>query len=342
MTVNRSIILASRPRGAATLDNFSLVETSIPSPGDGQVLLRTLWLSLDPYMRGRIGEGGSYAAGTEPGHPMEGGTVSRVVQSCHHGLAAGDLVVGYTNWQEYTVSDGAGLRRLDLSMAPPSTALHVLGMTGFTAYVGLLKIGQPKGGETLVVAAASGPVGATVGQIGKHKGCRVVGIAGGPEKCRYVREELGFDAVIDHRDPRLAQALADACPRGVDIYFENVGGQVWRSVFPLLNNFARVPVCGLISHYEETEASPGPDRLPDLMMAVLVKRLTIHGFIVDDFSEEEVGFYTEMAAWMRDGVIKFKEDITDGLEHAPAKLLGLLKGRNFGKTLIRVSSEKVD
>jgi NADPH-dependent curcumin reductase CurA len=277
----------------------------------------------------------SYATPIELGDVMVGGTVSEVVASKHPEFTAGHVVLGATGWQEYALSDGKGLRRLDPALAPLSTALGVLGMPGMTAYTGLLTIGQPKPGETLAVAAATGPVGATVGQIGKIKGCRTVGIAGGPEKCRYLLEELGFDAAVDHRAPDMAERLKEVCPNGIDIYFENVGGAVWDAVFPLLNDFARVPVCGLVAQYNATSLPGGPDRTPMLMRAILTRRLTLRGFIVGDFAAQAPEFRRDMAAWVKEGRIKVREDVVDGIEKAPEAFIGMLKGRNFGKTLVR-------
>ena len=335
---NRSIILASRPNGEPRVENFRLVDTSVPEPGGNQVLLQTIWLSLDPYMRGHMDEGVSYSPRVNLGEPMKADTVSRVVRSNHADFSVGDFVDGYTFWQEYTVCDGDGLRKIDPNLAPLSTALGVLGMPGMTAYTGLLNIGRPKQGETLVVAAASGPVGSLVGQIGKRMGCRVVGIAGNAEKCRYIHDELSFEAAINHRDPALMQLLAQACPNGIDIYFENVGGHVWKAVFPLLNNFARIPVCGLIAHYSDVGLPPGPDHLPELMDSILVKRLILRGFIVSDFNAQAEEFRREVASWLRKGEISYKEDIVDGLERAPEAFIRMLKGGNFGKTLIRVAA----
>ncbi len=288
-------------------------------------------------MRGQMDSREGYVSGVELGQPMKADTVCRVMQSNLAGYAVGDLVAAYTGWQEYSVSDGAGLRKIDPTVAPLSTSLGVLGMPGLTAYVGLIKLGLPKPGETLVVAAASGPVGSLVGQLGKRVGCRVVGIAGSDEKCRYVREELGFDSSINHRDPQLSKMLAAQCPRGIDIYFENVGGRVWEAVLPLLNHFARIPVCGLVSHYNDVELPEGPNRVPEVMDTVLVKRLTLRGFIIDDFSAQAEENLAQLTSWFSNGFIIFKEDVTDGLENAPAKFIGMLKGENFGKTLIRVS-----
>jgi NADPH-dependent curcumin reductase len=334
---NRKIVLASRPFGEPTEDNFRVIETEEPDRLDSGLLLKTLWLSLDPYMRGRMSEGKSYATPVGIGEVMVGGTVSRVLVSRLDDFAPGDLVVGYTGWQEYAWSDGAGLRKIDRELAPISTALGILGMPGMTAYTGLLNIGQPKPGETLVVAAASGAVGSVVGQIAKLKGCHVVGIAGGDKKVRFLTEELGFDAGLDHYSPDLADRLIRACPEGVDIYFENVGGAVWDAVFPLLNNFARVPVCGLIAHYNDTGLPAGPDRSSLVMRAILVKRLTLRGFIVSDFAAQTADFLRDVSGWVREGKLKYREDVVVGLEKAPAAFIGLLKGQNFGKLLVKVA-----
>jgi NADPH-dependent curcumin reductase CurA len=334
--VNRRIVLASRPEGEPTPENFRLETVPVPTIGPGQVLLRTHWLSLDPYMRGRMSAAKSYAKPVEIGDVMEAGTVSEIVASENPGFSVGDIVLSHSGWQVYAISDGKGMRKLDSEAAPVTTALGILGMPGMTAYTGLLNIGQPKAGETLVVAAAAGPVGSLVGQIARLKGCRAVGIAGGPEKCSYVREDLGFDAVIDHRASDFAAQLEAACPQGIDIYFENVGGAVWDAVFPLLNDFARVPVCGLVSQYNATSLPQGPDRTPMLMWAILSKRLTLRGFIVRDFAAQSSDFARDVGAWLRAGQIRYKEDVTDGLERAPEAFIGMLKGRNFGKTLVRI------
>lgn len=336
---NRQIILASRPHGEPGPDNFKLVETAVPEAGAGKMLLHTVYLSLDPYMRGRMSAGASYARPVEIGEVMEGSAVCAVLKSNLPGYEAGDIVVAGTGWQQYSLSDGKGVRKVDPALGPISYAVGVLGMPGLTAYTGLLNIGKPQPGETLVVAAASGAVGSLVGQIAKIKGCRVIGIAGGEDKCRFVREELGFDSCLDHRQPNLAERLQAACPSGIDIYFENVGGAVFDAVLPLLNNFARIPVCGLIAHYNATELPVGPDRVPLLMRNILVKRLTFRGFIVVDYGSQFRDFITDMSGWLREGRVKYREDITDGLENAPGELVGLLKGKNFGKKLIRVSPD---
>jgi hypothetical protein len=333
----RRIVLASRPIGAPKPADFRVETASIPTPADGQVLLKILYLSLDPYMRGRMSAAKSYAAPVEIGAVMEGGTVAQVLDSRHSDFAKGDIVLSHSGWQTLALSDGKALRKLDPSAAPVTTALGVLGMPGFTAYAGLLTIGRPKAGETVVVAAASGPVGSAVGQIARIRGARAIGIAGGLEKCTFVRETFGFDAVVDHQAPDLAAQLAAACPGGIDVYFENVGGKVWDAVFPLLNPFARIPVCGLIAQYNSTGEFEGPDRFPVVMRQILSKSLTIRGFIQHEFQAQRPEFYREMAAWIASGDIKYKEDIVEGLEAAPEAFIGLLEGRNFGKLVVKVS-----
>jgi NADPH-dependent curcumin reductase CurA len=333
----RRIVLASRPVGEPTPDNFHLEKLAIPQPGPGQMLLRTLWLSLDPYMRGRMSDAPSYAKPVGIGDVMEGGTVSEVVTSNVPRFANGDVVVGRAGWQTHALSDGSGLQKVDATRAPISTALGVLGMPGMTAYVGLLEIGKPAAGETVVVAAASGPVGSVVGQIARIKGARAIGIAGGPNKCRYVTEELGFEDCIDHRAPDLASRLAAVCSKGIDVYFESVGGAVFEAVFPMLNPFARIPVCGLISMYNATTLLPGPILLPHLMRAILTKRLTFRGFIFSDFAARHEDFMRDVSAWVGEGRIKYREDMVQGLENAPRALIGLLRGENFGKVLVQVA-----
>jgi NADPH-dependent curcumin reductase CurA len=333
---NRRIVLASRPKGEPLESNFRIEEPDIPAPAGGEVLLHTLYLSLDPYMRGRMNAGPSYAPPVEIGQVMEGGTVSEVIESKSDHFRPGDIVLAYTGWQEYAVTPAKALRKLDPNAAPVSTALGVLGMPGLTAYTGLLNIGQPKAGETVAVAAAAGAVGSVVGQIAKIKGCRAVGIAGGPEKCAFVRDELGFDACVDHRSPEFRRELKAACPNGIDIYFENVGGPVLDTVIPLLNLFARVPVCGLIAHYNDAAPPEGPDKVPMLMGAILTRRITFRGFIVTDYSSQAADFQRDMSTWIREGRIKYREDIVDGLENTVPAFQGLLKGRNFGKLLVRV------
>lgn len=334
--MNRRIVLASRPHGEPTPAHFRLEEARVPTPRAGEILLRTRWLSLDPYMRGRMSAAKSYAQPVAIGEPMVGGTVSEVVQSNNPDFAVGELLSGYAGWQDYAVSDGRGLARVPPGV-PPTAALGILGMPGMTAYTGLLTIGRPKAGETVAVAAAAGPVGSLVGQIARLKGARAVGIAGGPDKCRYLTEELGFDAAIDHRAEDFAEALAAACPKGIDVYFENVGGAVFEAVLPLLNDFARVPVCGLVSGYNATELPPGPDRLPTLMRTVLTKRLHLQGFIVWDFADQQEAFLRDVGGWLAEGRVRHREDVVEGLERAPEAFIGMLRGRNFGKLVVRVA-----
>lgn len=331
------VVLAARPEGAPVADDFRIEQAPLPTPRNGQVLLRNRWLSLDPYMRGRMNAGRSYAAPVAIGEVMDGGTVSEVVRSLHPAWAPGDLVLAHAGWQTHAVVDGESLRRkLDPGGLPPQTALGVHGMPGFTAYAGLHEIGKPQHGETVVVAAASGPVGATVGQIAKLRGARVVGIAGGPEKTAHVRDALGFDVALDHRADDLDAQLAAACPDGIDVYFENVGGKVFDAVLPLLNDFARVPVCGLVAHYNATGPAPGPDRVPELMTLILTRHLTVRGFIQRDFIALYPEFVREMGQWLREGRIHYREDVVHGLEHAPAAFIGMLEGRNFGKLLVKI------
>ena len=339
MTIDiaRRVVLASRPAGEPAAENFAIEEYRIPLPGPGEVLLHTRYLSLDPYMRGRMSDAPSYAAPVAVGAVMEGGTVSEVIASNNDAFATGDIVLGHTGWQTHAISSGKGLRKLDPAAAPVSYALGVLGMPGMTAYFGLAEIGKPQAGETLVVAAASGAVGSVVGQIAKIKGARAVGIAGGVDKCRYVKDELGFDACIDHRAPDFAAQLKAACPKGIDVYFENVGGKIFEAVAPLLNNYARVPVCGVISQYNDSDAEPRANWVPALMRSVLSKRITMRGFIVSDFYARRDEFTQEMPPWLKEGRVKYREHVIEGLENAPRGLIGLLRGENFGKTLVRVA-----
>lgn len=338
--VNRRITLASHPSGLPTAQNFRIDTQPVPVPGDGQVLLRTLYLSLDPYMRNLMEEvGPGYAEPVPIGNTMVGGTVSRVIASRNSQFAVGELVLANAGWQDYALSDGSDLLSLG-DMARPSLALGGLGMTGFTAYVGLLDIGRPRPGETVVVAAATGAVGAVVGQLAKLKGARVVGIAGGADKCRHAVDELGFDACIDRRDPHFAERLAAACPGGIDVYFENVGGAVFDAVLPLLNLGARVPVCGFIANYNDATPPAGPDRLPKLVATLLQKRIRMQGFIIlDHYAERFDIFRRDMGQWVAEGRVKLREDRVDGLERAPEAFIGLLEGRNFGKLVVRVAED---
>ncbi len=333
----RQIVLAARPKGKPQLTDFRLEETTIPTPSSGQVLLGVQYLSLDPYMRGRMDDRKSYAKPLQLGDVMVGEVVARVIASNHPGYSEGDIVLAQTGWRTHVLSNGKGLTKVDPALAPVSTRLGVLGMPGFTAYSGLRLIGKPKPGETVVVAAASGPVGSLVGQLAKIAGARAVGIAGGPNKCAFVKNELGFDAAIDHRATDFPAQLAAGCPNGIDVYFENVGGAIWQAVLPLLNNFARVPVCGLIAQYNGPSGGDGTDRLPATMREILSKSLTLRGLINYEFAEAHYPeFLREVGAGIAAGRIRYREDVVDGLEKAAEAFIGMLDGRNFGKVVVRV------
>ncbi|HWP19811.1 MAG TPA: NADP-dependent oxidoreductase [Burkholderiaceae bacterium] len=335
--INRQIVLASRPTGEASVDNFKLVETPVPELKDGQVLVRHHYLSLDPYMRGRMNEGKSYAQPQPLNQVMVGGTVGEVVQSRNPYFQVGDKVVGMGGWQEYAVVDAdqrGVLQKVDTTHVPLSAYLGAVGMPGVTAWYGLVKIIAPKAGETVVVSAASGAVGTAVGQLAKVRGCRAVGIAGGPQKCRYVVEELGFDACIDykeHRDVRsLAAALKEACPKGIDGYFENVGGMVLDAVMLRMNAFARIALCGMISGYD---GQPIPMQNPQLL---LVNRVRLEGFIVSEHMDVWPDALQELGTLVATGKLKYRESIAEGIHSAPEAFIGLLKGRNFGKQLVKL------
>jgi NADPH-dependent curcumin reductase CurA len=335
--VVRQIVLASRPNGPPTAENFRLEEVPMPKLPPGGLLLRVLYLSLDPYMRGRMDDAKSYARSVGVGEVMTGESVCEVLASDRSGYSVGDIVLAHTGWRTHAAWDGPATRKLDPKLAAITTGLGVLGMPGFTAYAGLNLIGKPKPGDTVVVAAASGPVGALVGQLAKIAGARAIGIAGGPKKCAYVVNDLRFDACIDHRAADFAAELAIACPKGIDVYFENVGGAVWQAVLPLLNTFARVPVCGLIAQYSSPGQAAGPNLLPATMRAVLTKSLTLRGFINYEFAAEHYpDFLRIVLAGIADGRIRYREDVTEGLDNAPAAFMGLLEGRNFGKALVRM------
>jgi NADPH-dependent curcumin reductase len=339
-TVNQRVLLKSRPVGEPRLTDFEIVDAPVPAAGDGEILCRTIWLSLDPYMRGRMNDVKSYATPVELGQVMVGGTVSEVVESRHPGFAAGDFVLGYGGWQSYHVARAGaspgpfGPLKLDPAVAPISTALGVLGMPGMTAYVGLLDLGQPKPGETVIVSAAAGAVGSIVGQLARIKGCRAVGVAGSQAKCDYVVKELGFDACVSYRSSDLFAALKDVCPKGIDVYFDNVGGDVLKTVLRLVNPFARIPLCGLVSQYNATELPPGPN-----MGSVLVNRVTIRGFIVSDHVERLPAFLADTAGWLRAGRLKYREDVAEGLDQAPRAFIGLLRGDNLGKQLVKLGPD---
>jgi NADPH-dependent curcumin reductase CurA len=331
---NRQVLLKRRPTGAPTTGDFDIVDGPLPDPGDGEVLVRGIYLSLDPYMRGRISDARSYAKPVEIGAVMEGRVVGQVVRSRDPGLREGEYVFGGYGWQLYSAVAGKGLLKLDPAEAPLPTALGVLGMPGLTAYVGLNEIGKPQRDETVIVSAASGAVGAVAGQLAKQTGARVVGIAGGAEKCRYIETELGFDAAVDHRTADLGAALDRACPNGIDVYFENVGGAVQQAVFPRLNDFGRMVMCGMVSEYNDIEPRPGPN-----LMSAVRKRLKIQGFIVGDHWRRFAEYRAMAAPLVRSGALKYREDIVEGLDCAPAAFIGLLQGRNFGKLLVRLGDD---
>jgi NADPH-dependent curcumin reductase len=331
---NRQVLLRRRPTGTPSTEDFEIAEAPMPDPGEGEVLIRGIYLSLDPYMRGRMSAARSYAKPVDIGAVMEGRVVGQVARSRDPNFRDGDYVLGGYGWQLYSAVPAKGLLRLDPDEAPLSTALGVLGMPGLTAYVGLSEIGRPQRGETVVVSAASGAVGAVVGQLAKREGARVVGVAGGADKCRFVESDLGFDLCIDHRSADLGSALDRACPNGVDVYWENVGGAVQQAVFPRLNDFGRMVMCGMVSEYNDLEPRPGPN-----LMAAVRKRLRIQGFIVSD-RWQRFGEYRAMAApLVRGGQLRYREDILEGLDRAPDALIGLLRGRNFGKLLVKLSDD---
>jgi NADPH-dependent curcumin reductase len=331
---NRQVLLKRRPTGMPTTEDFAIADSPMPDLAEGEVLVRGIYLSLDPYMRGRISAARSYAKPVEIGAVMEGRVVGQVARSRDPAFHEGDCVFGGFGWQLYSAVPGKDLLKLDPAEAPLSTALGVLGMPGLTAYVGLSEIGRPQKGETVVVSAASGAVGAVAGQLAKQTGARVIGIAGGADKCRFVEAELGFDAAIDHRTADLGAALDHACPNGIDVYFENVGGAVQQAVFPRLNDFGRMIMCGMVAEYNDVEPRPGPN-----LMSAVRKRLKIQGFIVSD-QWQRWGEYRAMAApLVKGGALKYREDIVDGLDRAPEAFIGLLQGRNFGKLLIRLGAD---
>ncbi len=333
---NRQVLLAARPVGLPKPSDFRLAEAPVPEPGPGEFLVRARYLSLDPYMRGRMSDAPSYARPVGIGEVMVGAVVGEVIRSSHPDFAVGEIVEDRLGWQEYGVSSGREARKIDPTLAPISTALGILGMPGLTAYFGLLEVGQPKPGETVVVSAASGAVGALVGQIARLAGCRVVGIAGSPEKVDYVVKALGFDAGIDYKTADLDAALRESCPRGVDVYFDNVGGRITEAVSRRVNPFARFAVCGLISQYnlEKPELAPRTERF------VLVNRVRVQGFIVSDFYARREPALRQLAEWLRQGKLKYREDVVDGLETAPAAFIGMLQGKNFGKQLVRLAPDR--
>lgn len=344
------IVLASRPVAEVTPDNFQLETVPTPTPGDGEFLVRVIWLSLDPYMRGRMADGKSYAAPVEIGAPMEGGCVGEVIASKHADFSVGEFVESRFGWQTHCISNGEGARKLDPSVAPLSTAVGVLGMPGITAYVGLNTHGRPNSGETIVVSAATGAVGSLVGQLAKAQGLRVVGIAGGADKCTYATQTLGFDACIDYRALSGIEALRDSiaaeCPNGVDIYYENVGGDIMQAVMQLMNVGGRVAICGMIAWYggswKDDNAVPAADiqsQLPMVWRSILVNRLNINGFIIFDHFDQFPSFVDEVAPLIADGTIHYEETIAEGLASAPEAFIQLLKGGNLGKQIVAISPD---
>jgi NADPH-dependent curcumin reductase CurA len=330
---NRQFRLISRPVGMVKRSDFEFITVPAGEPGAGEVLVRVLYLSLDPAMRGWMNAGKSYVAPVGLGDVMRAGGVGRVVTSNDPTLAAGDLVVGITGIQDYVVSKAAGLRKIDPQVAPPPRYLGALGMTGLTAYFGLLDIGQPKEGETVVVSAAAGAVGAVVGQIAKIKGCRVIGIAGGAAKCSYIVDELGFDAAVDYKNEDVRKALARHCPKGIDIYFDNVGGEILETALSMLARRARIIICGAISQYNSTTGMVGPRNY----MSLLVNHALMEGFVVFDYADRYPEGMKALAGWTIEGKLKAREDVVDGLETFPETLLKLFRGENFGKLVIKVA-----
>ena len=330
----RSVVLKRRPHGEPSPKDFEVVEDAIPSPDAGEVLTRTIYLSIDPYMRGRLSDRPSYSPPVQIGEVMTGETIGEVIASGDPAFAPGDVVSGVRGWQSHTISLAKALVKLPRDAAPLSTYLGVLGMPGTTAYSGMTDIGQPKSGETVVISAASGAVGSVAGQIAKRAGARVIGIAGGPDKCFYVQEHLGFDNCIDHRALDMRTELTRICPNGIDVYFENVGGAVQAAVFEQLNPFARVVMCGMVSQYNATEMPAGPN-----LGFVVAKRVRIQGLIVSDNPGRFAEWRKLAGPWVRDGSLKYREDIVEGLENAPDALINILGGQNFGKLLVRVGPD---
>ena len=335
--IGRRIVLAARPDAGVKESDFRFESSPVAEPGEREMLLETLQLSLDPYMRARMDAVKSYTAYLEIGEVMIGLSIARVVLSNHPQFQAGDIVLAPTGWRTLCLSNGDNVRKLDPDLVPPTAWLGVLGIAGFAAYVGLREIGRPAPGETVVVAAASGGVGALVGQLARRAGARTVGIAGGPEKCSYIKEAFGFDEAIDHRAPNFDQRLAAACPNGVDVYFENVGGDVFTAVWPLLNQFARIPVCGLVGQFGR-QPPAGPDRLPGAMRQVLSKGLTIRGLLVTNYPELRPTFEDEIVRGLRDGSIRQREDITAGFDETVRAFIRMLDGSSFGKSIVSVAA----
>ena len=330
---SREVHLRSRPHGLPTADNFALVETELPAPGAGQVLIRNRFISVDPYMRGRMRDTRSYTPPFGLDEPLTGGAVGEVVSSASEEFAEGDFVLHMLGWREYALAETRGLTKVDPSLGPLQSYLGVLGMPGMTAYVGLLDIGEPQAGETVFVSGAAGAVGAQVCQIAKIKGCRVVGTAGSAAKTRWLEEVAGVDATINYKETsNLRRALKKACPDGIDVYFENVGGAHLEAALQYMNNWGRIVVCGMISQYNATAAAPGPANL----VLMIGRRLRMQGFIVSDHPERRDDFLRDVSGWMKEGKLKWEETVFDGIERAPEAFIGLFHGENLGKMLVSV------
>jgi hypothetical protein len=331
---SREVVLAARPAGLPRESDFHVVERVVSDPGPGELLVRNVYMSVDPYMRGRMNDAHSYAPPFAIGEPLSGRAVGQVVRSSHPGFAPGDCVASMLGWREHFVSNGAGLEKVDPKQAPISAYLGILGMPGFTAYVGLLDLGRPHAGETVFVSSAAGAVGSVVGQLARLRGCRAVGSTGSGAKVRVLLDEFGFDAAFDYKREAIGPALDRLCPDGIDVYFENVGGALLEAVLPRMKPSGRVVVCGLISQYNASQLPPGPNLLP-----VLVRRLTITGFLIGDHEARRPAFLRDMSAWLAQGRLASKETIVEGIQHAPAALIGLLEGENVGKMLVKVGPD---
>jgi NADPH-dependent curcumin reductase CurA len=336
-TLNRQITLAARPSGFPKDSDFKLVESPIPAPKDGEFLVRVIYMSVDPYMRGRMNDAKSYAAPVQLGEVMGGGAVGKVTSSNNPNFREGEIVQGFFGWQEYAVSNGEGVRKIDPGLAPISTALGVLGMPGLTAYFGLLDICNPQLGETVVISGAAGAVGSLVGQIALIKGCRAIGIAGADDKVAYLTDELGFDAAFNYKTVTdYFRKLKELCPKGIDAYFDNVGGAITDAVFRLINTRARISICGEISQYNLEQPEMGP-RI--ILVSLLVKQARAEGFLVFQFANRYAEGLKQMAEWLKQGKLKYREDIAHGIENAPSAFIAMLKGQNTGKQLVKISDE---
>ncbi|WP_270182673.1 NADP-dependent oxidoreductase [Alkalihalobacillus sp. CinArs1] len=337
MATQKQIQLAKRPEGMPSDEHFNFVETEVPSPNTGEVLLKTLYLTVDPYMRGRMTDAKSYVAPFQLDEPIDGGVIAEVIETQSEKFNKGDIVIGHLGWQEYSVAAEDNLRKIDPEAAPVSTHLGVLGMPGLTAYFGLLDIGQPKEGETVVVSGAAGAVGSVVGQIAKIKGCRVVGIAGSDEKVQYLTNTLGFDEGINYKTSNVYEALKSACPDGIDVYYENVGGEIGDAAFSLLNKFARIPVCGAISSYNKTEKDLGPR----VQTKLIKSSALMQGFVVNDFAKRFQEGAEALGKWVKEGQLTYEETIVEGFERIPEAFIGLFEGKNLGKQIVKVAEPDI-